>query len=83
MASLQMGMFVPKSEWVPPSELPDIFDAKKIAIDVETRDPDLKRTGRAGPPATARLSVTLSQQKTGQDICPSIIWAAATSINVW
>lgn len=39
MASLQMGMFVPKSEWVPPSELPDIFDAKKIAIDVETRDP--------------------------------------------
>jgi len=49
MASLQMGMFVPKSEWVPPSELPDIFDAKKIAIDVETRDPDLKKNGPGWP----------------------------------
>ena len=43
--ALQMAMFLPKSEWVPPSELPDIFDAKKIAIDVETRDPNLKTNG--------------------------------------
>ena len=37
--ALQMAMFAPKSEWVPPAELPDIFSAPKIAIDVETRDP--------------------------------------------
>ena len=43
--SLQMTMFAPKSEWVPPAELPDIFDAKRIAIDVETRDPNIKTLG--------------------------------------
>jgi len=43
--NLQMAMFTPKSEWVPPMELPDITSAKKIAIDVETRDPDIKTNG--------------------------------------
>jgi|TARA_R110000824_G_scaffold44290_1_gene128899 DNA polymerase I-like protein with 3'-5' exonuclease and polymerase domains len=47
--ALQMAMFAPKSEWVPPAELPNIFDAKKIAIDVETRDPDLKSRGPGWP----------------------------------
>ncbi len=42
---LQMHMDTPKSEWVPPAELPDIFDAKEIAIDVETRDPNIKTNG--------------------------------------
>jgi len=44
-----MAMFTPKSEWVPPLELPDLSDAKKIAIDVETRDPDLKTNGPGWP----------------------------------
>tara|TARA_R100001440_G_scaffold2928_3_gene7809 strand:+ start:5892 stop:7784 length:1893 start_codon:yes stop_codon:yes gene_type:complete len=43
--SLQMAMFTPKTEWVPPAELPDLSSAKQIAIDVETRDPDLKMMG--------------------------------------
>jgi len=43
--NLQMAMFAPKSEWIPPMELPDITTAKKIAIDVETRDPDIKTSG--------------------------------------
>jgi len=47
--SLQMTMFAPKSEWVPPAELPDIFDAKQIAIDVETRDPNIKSNGPGWP----------------------------------
>ena len=42
---LQMAMFTPKSEWVPPAELPDLTEAKKIAIDVETRDPNIKSNG--------------------------------------
>ena len=40
-----MAMFAPKSEWIPPTELPDITTAKKIAIDVETRDPNIKTNG--------------------------------------
>ena len=46
---LQMTMFGPKSEWVPPAELPDIFNAKQIAIDVETRDPNIKTNGPGWP----------------------------------
>ena len=42
---LQMAMFPPVSEWLPPDTFPDITDAKEIAIDVETRDPDLKTHG--------------------------------------
>ena len=34
-----------KTEWVPPVDLPEIFDAKQIAIDLETRDPNLKSLG--------------------------------------
>ena len=34
-----------QSEWVPPHELPDLSDAKVIAFDLETYDPQLKTTG--------------------------------------
>ncbi len=43
--ALQLAFDTPKSEWLPPSELPNIFDAKQIAIDVETRDPNIKTLG--------------------------------------
>ena len=49
MTKLQMAMFAPKSEWVPPLELPDITSAKTIAIDVETSDPNLKSNGPGWP----------------------------------
>ena len=37
----QIGMFKPKSEWVPPMDFPNIKDADKIAIDLETKDPNI------------------------------------------
>ena len=43
--ALQMILFPPDTEWVPPSELPDLSAAKEIAIDLETRDPQLKTHG--------------------------------------
>jgi len=47
---LQMAMFPPKSDWLPPEHpFPEIFDAPEIAIDVETRDPDLKTRGPGWP----------------------------------
>jgi len=49
MAGLQMAMFAPMSEWVPPLELPDLTSATKIAIDVETKDPNLKQNGPGWP----------------------------------
>jgi len=47
--SLQMAMFPRKSEWMPPLELPDITRSARIAIDVETRDPNLKKNGPGWP----------------------------------
>ena len=38
-------MIVPHTEWVIPKEYPDLRSADEIAIDLETRDPDLKSTG--------------------------------------
>ena len=32
-----------QSEWIPPHELPDLSDAKHIAFDLETYDPQLKK----------------------------------------
>ena len=43
--TLQMAMFTPKSEWIPPEQLPDLSSAKTIAIDVETKDPEIKSSG--------------------------------------
>ena len=43
--TLQMAMFPPKTEWCPPLELPDLSGAKRIAIDLETRDPHIKSKG--------------------------------------
>ena len=47
---LQMAMFPPKSDWLPPEHpFPEIFDSPEIAIDVETRDPNLKNRGPGWP----------------------------------
>ena len=43
--TLQMAMFTPKSEWIPPEQLLDLSSAKTIAIDVETKDPEIKSSG--------------------------------------
>ena len=38
-------MLIPTTEWVAPTEFPDLRKADEIAIDLETRDPDLKKLG--------------------------------------
>ena len=42
---MQHNFSFTQSEWIPPHELPNIFDAKVIAFDLETYDPGLKSTG--------------------------------------
>ena len=34
-----------ESDWTPPTEYPDLTDRSMIAIDLETRDPNIKQTG--------------------------------------
>ena len=38
-------MLMPTTEWVAPTEFPDLRSAEEIAIDLETRDPNLKKLG--------------------------------------
>ena len=38
-------MIIPTTEWLTPTEFPDLRKYDEIAIDLETRDPDLKSKG--------------------------------------
>jgi len=42
-------MFPRQTEWVPPSSFPDLSNAKEIAIDLETCDPNMERYGPGWP----------------------------------
>jgi DNA polymerase I-like protein with 3'-5' exonuclease and polymerase domains len=43
--TLQQPLFTPETEWVPPDRLPDLSGHLEIAIDLETRDPNLLTMG--------------------------------------
>ena len=45
MRTLQQPLFTPETEWVPPDRLPDLSSHSEIAIDLETRDPNLITLG--------------------------------------
>ena len=42
---IQKPMFSPQTEWVPPDSFPDLSKYDEIAIDLETKDPELKTMG--------------------------------------
>ena len=42
---IQKPMFSPQVEWLPPTEFPNLSKYDEIAIDLETKDPDLKTIG--------------------------------------
>jgi DNA polymerase I-like protein with 3'-5' exonuclease and polymerase domains len=45
LRTLQQPLFTPETEWVPPDRLPDLSNHAEIAIDLETRDPNLMTMG--------------------------------------
>ena len=46
---MQFPLFTQPTEWVPPSDLPDLRDATQLCIDIETRDPNIKKKGPGWP----------------------------------
>ena len=42
---MQVPLFKPQTEWTPPTEFPDLSKYNEIAIDLETKDPDLVKMG--------------------------------------
>ncbi len=42
---MQIPLFKPQTEWTPPTEFPNLSKYNEIAIDLETKDPDLVKMG--------------------------------------
>ena len=42
---IQKPVFKPQTEWLPPTDFPDLSNRDEIAIDLETKDPDLMKMG--------------------------------------
>ena len=42
---MQIPLFTPQTEWLPPESFPDLSKYDEIAIDLETKDPDLIKMG--------------------------------------
>jgi len=42
---MQTPLFKPQTEWTPPTEFPNLSKYKEIAIDLETKDPNLLKMG--------------------------------------
>ena len=45
MGQVKVPVFEAQTEWIEPEEFPDLRSYDEIAIDLETRDPDLKKKG--------------------------------------
>ena len=53
---MQVPLFKPQTEWLPPEDFPDLSKYAEIAIDLETKDPDLIKMGSGS--VTGRGDVT-------------------------
>jgi len=53
---IQQPLFTPQTEWLPPEEFPDLSKYKEIAIDLETKDPDLVKMGSGSPTKNGRIT---------------------------
>ena len=42
---MQIPIFKPQTEWLPPESFPDLSKYDEIAIDLETKDPELMKMG--------------------------------------
>ena len=45
---MQIPLFKPQTEWLPPEEFPNLKGEKEIAIDLETKDPNLNKSMGSG-----------------------------------
>jgi len=48
-------MFSPQTEWIPPQDFPDLSKHDEIAIDLETKDPELKLMGSGSVTNRAKI----------------------------
>jgi DNA polymerase I-like protein with 3'-5' exonuclease and polymerase domains len=64
---MQMPLFKPQTEWLPPETFPDLTQACEIAIDLETRDPNLNI--RMGSGSVVGVGEVVGVSVATQDFC--------------
>ena len=52
---IQKPMFAPQTEWLPPTNFPDLSKYDEVAIDLETKDPQLKTMGSGSVTGRGRI----------------------------
>ena len=52
---IQKPMFSPQVEWLPPEEFKDLSKSDEIAIDLETKDPEVKTMGAGSVTGKGRI----------------------------
>ena len=52
---IQKPMFSPQTEWLPPESFPDLSKYDEVAIDLETKDPQLKTMGSGSVTGRGRI----------------------------
>ena len=52
---MQIPIFKPQTEWLPPESFPDLSKHNEIAIDLETKDPKLKTMGSGSVTGRGRI----------------------------
>ena len=63
---IQKPMFSPQVEWLPPEEFKDLSGYDDIAIDLETKDPELKTMGYGSVTGKGRIVGIALAVQTGQ-----------------
>jgi DNA polymerase I-like protein with 3'-5' exonuclease and polymerase domains len=64
---MQMPLFKPQTEWLPPEEFPDLTQACEIAIDLETKDPNLNI--RMGSGSVVGIGEVVGVSVATEDFC--------------
>ena len=59
---IQKPMFSPQVEWLPPTEFPDLSKYDEIAIDLETKEHDLKTMGYVSVTGRAKIQDVLNNE---------------------
>ena len=53
---MQVPLFKPQTEWIPPTDFPDLSKYDEIAIDLETKDTDLVKMGSGSITGNGRIT---------------------------
>jgi len=64
---MQIPLFKPQTEWLPPEEFPNLTQACEIAIDLETRDPNLNI--RMGSGSVVGIGEVVGVSVATEDFC--------------